>query len=98
MQKAFEYLDSQLSLARELNYRRPQIHACGNLARAYGELGEWQRSVELHEQCLALAREDGDRRTECKALCNLAFIGNLLGENSLAIDRYENQNTIHRLL
>jgi hypothetical protein len=49
-----------LDAARRLGRRQPEGATLGNLAVAYGRLGEFQRSIDLSNQYLNIARETGD--------------------------------------
>jgi tetratricopeptide (TPR) repeat protein len=81
--------EAALDAARRLGKRGAEGAHLGNLGRAYQDLGEHQRAIELHEQHLDIARELGDRRGEGQALGNLGIEYAGLREFRRAVDLFE---------
>ena len=70
-QRAIDFYQQRLTIAREIGDRRGEGNALGNLGNAYADLGQPQRAIDFYEQRLSIAREIGDRRGDAKACCNL---------------------------
>jgi tetratricopeptide (TPR) repeat protein len=83
------WLDAAVINARRLDRRPAECQSLGNLGTAYRNTGEFQKSIEAHEQQLATARELGDRRAEGNALCGMGSAYSRLGEIFRAIELYE---------
>ncbi|NEP84532.1 MAG: tetratricopeptide repeat protein, partial [Okeania sp. SIO3B3] len=69
--KAIEYCQQSLQIAREIANRSGEVTALGNLGNAYWSLGEYEKAIEYHQQHLQIAGEIGDRSEEGRALGNL---------------------------
>ena len=65
----------------------PRAETVDALARAYLELGEPRRALELSQSALEVARKKGDARAEAMALCGIARAHVQLDESRLALDR-----------
>ncbi len=89
VQKAIEYYEQRLSIAREIGDRYGQGIALGNLGIAYKDLGKIQKAIGYYEQRLAIAHELGDRHGEGKVLGNLGNAYSHLGKSQKAIEYFE---------
>ena len=78
-----------MAIVREIDDRRGEGNALGNLGIAYAELGENCRAIQFYEQALLIRREIGDRRGEGTALWNMSLALNQLGERAQAIHNAE---------
>ena len=94
--KAIDYYEQRIVIAREIGDRRGEGAALGNLGNAYAALGETDKAIDYHEQQLVITREIGDRRMEGNALGNLGIGYKNLGEIDKAIDYHEQQLVIVR--
>jgi tetratricopeptide (TPR) repeat protein len=83
------WLQAALQAAREINDRRGEGNALGNLGLAYADLGQPQQAIEFYQQQLAITRDIGDRRGEGAALGNLGIAFKHLGQPQLAINFHE---------
>ncbi|HEY9672016.1 MAG TPA: CHAT domain-containing tetratricopeptide repeat protein [Waterburya sp.] len=79
-----------LTIYREINDRKGEGWALGNLGIAYKSLGDYAQAIDYEKQSLAIAREIHDRQNEGKALGNLGIAYRNLGDYAQAID-YEKQ-------
>jgi tetratricopeptide (TPR) repeat protein len=84
LDKAQELLERKLELARQLNDRRGESAALGNLGNVYDGQGELHRAIECHEQQLEICREIGDRQGEGNALWNIGLALRQIGEQEKA--------------
>jgi tetratricopeptide (TPR) repeat protein len=96
VQRAIEYYQQALEIAREIGDRRGEGADLGNLGNAYSDLGEVQRAIEYYQQALEIAREIGDRRGEGNHLGNLGLAYRDLGEVQRAIEYYQQALEIAR--
>ncbi|MEG4848096.1 CHAT domain-containing tetratricopeptide repeat protein, partial [Microcoleus sp. F10-C6] len=94
--KAIEYIQQQLTIAREIKDRQSEGKALGNLGAAYLSLGDYAKAIEYIQQQLTIAREIKDRRNEGAALGNLGFAYMKLGDYAKAIEYIQQQLTISR--
>jgi tetratricopeptide (TPR) repeat protein len=76
-----------LKFSREVDDRRGEGAALGNLGNIWADLGESRRAIEHYEQCLGLAREIGDREGEGAARFNSGVALDGLGERAAAVRR-----------
>jgi tetratricopeptide (TPR) repeat protein len=95
-QRAIEFHEQHLAIAREVGDRAGEGRALGNLGNAYADLGQPQRAIEFYQQDLAIAREVGDRRGEGRALGNLGIAYKNLGQPQRAIEFYQQHLAIAR--
>jgi tetratricopeptide (TPR) repeat protein len=95
-QRAIDYHEQYLAIAREIGDRRGEGNARGGLGNAYYLLGETRHAIETFEQVLTIAREIGDRLSEGNALGNLGLAYANLGETRRAIEFYEQRLPIAR--
>ncbi|MBP0035645.1 MAG: CHAT domain-containing protein, partial [Roseofilum sp. Belize BBD 4] len=70
-QRAIDFHEQYLTIAREIGYRRGEAISLGSLGNAYDSLGQYQRAIDFHEQSLTIKREIGDRQAEAISLNNL---------------------------
>lgn len=70
-QKAIEYYEQALVIAREIGDRRGEGSELGNIGLAYRDLGQVEKAIEYHEQALVIAREIGYRFLESASLINM---------------------------
>ena len=88
-QKAIEYHEKQLKIAKEVGDRSGEGQAYGNLGSANQRLGNLQKSIEYHEEHLKIAKEEGDRPGEGMAYGNLGNAYQSLGNLQKAIEYYK---------
>ena len=67
-QKAIEYHEKDLKIAKEIGDRAGEGAAYGNLGNAYDSLGDYQKAIEYNEKHLKIAKEIGDRAGEGRSL------------------------------
>ena len=56
-QKAIEYYEQALVIAREIGDRRGEGARLGNLGIAYARLGETRKAIDLFEQAIQIGQE-----------------------------------------
>jgi ATP/maltotriose-dependent transcriptional regulator MalT len=89
VEKAIEYYEDALVVAREIGDRRGEGNHLGNLGSAYYSLGQVEKAIEYHEDALAIAKDIRDRRGEGIRLGNLGNAYYSLGQVEKAIEYYE---------
>ncbi|HUV83226.1 MAG TPA: tetratricopeptide repeat protein, partial [archaeon] len=62
VEKAIEYYEKALVIAREIGDRRGEGADLGNLGNAYRNLGQVEKAIEYYEQSLMIGREIRDPR------------------------------------
>ena len=92
-QRAIEYHNQHISIAKEIGDRAAEGCGYGNLGDAYESLSEFQRAIEYHNQHLSIAKEVGNRACQGKALAKLGFAYRSLNEFQRAIE-YNNKYVI----
>ena len=95
-EKAIEYYEDALVIAREIEDRRGEKADLGNLGAAYSDLGQVEKAIEYYEDALVIAREIGDRRGEGNRLGNLGNVYSDLGQVKKAIEYYEDARIISK--
>ena len=60
VQKAIEYYEQALVIAREIGDRQGEGDALGSLGLAYASLGELQKATSLLQQAKAIGEQIGD--------------------------------------
>jgi len=95
-QKAIEFHQQSLAIAREIGDRFGESRSLNTLGLAYKSLGQYQKAIEFHQQSLAIAREIGDRLGEASFLGNLGLAYKSLGQYQKAIEFYQQQLAIAR--
>ena len=88
-QKAIEYREKHLKIAKEIGDRAQEGRAYGDLGNAYWSLGHYQKAIEYHENRLKIAKEIGDRAGEGAAYAHLGSAYNSMGDYQKAIEYHE---------
>ncbi|XP_044173461.1 tetratricopeptide repeat protein 28-like, partial [Acropora millepora] len=88
-QKAIEYHEKDLKIAKEIGDRAGEGRAYGNLGNAYQLLADYQKAIEYHERDLKIAKEIGDRAGEGRAYGNLGNPYHSLGDYKKAIEYHK---------
>ena len=88
-QKAMEYHEKDLKIAKEVGDRSGEGRAYGNLGNAYHGLGNFQKATDYYEKDLKIAKEEGDRSGESRAYSNLGNAYQSLGNFQKAIEYHE---------
>ena len=88
-QKAIEYHEKHLKIAKEVGDVSREGMAYGNLGNAYQSLGNFQKAIEYHEKHLKIAKEVGDVSREGGAYGNLGIAYRNLGNFQKAIEYHE---------
>ncbi|NET01345.1 MAG: tetratricopeptide repeat protein [Sphaerospermopsis sp. SIO1G1] len=88
-QKAIEYHQQSLDIAREIGDVRRESSSLNNLGNAYDSLGEYQKAISFHYESLEITREIGDIEGESSSLNNLGLAYDSLGEYQKAISFHQ---------
>ena len=88
-QKALEYHERNLKIAKEWNDRSGEGKAYGNLGNAHHSLGDFERAMEYYHCNLKIAKELGDRRGEGAVYGNIGIAHRILGDFKKAVDCHE---------
>ena len=88
-QRAINYHEQHLKIAREVGDRTGEATAYGDLGNAYYMLGDFQKSIDYSERTLKIAREVGDTILEGQSYCNLGGPYHALGDYQKAKDFFE---------
>jgi tetratricopeptide (TPR) repeat protein len=96
VERAIEYLEQALAIARDIGDRSLEGNQLGNLGNAYKDMGQVKRAIEYLEQALAIAREIGDRSSEGNQLGNLGIAYHALGQVERTIEHLEQALAIAR--
>lgn len=83
-----QWLHAALTASQHLGRRDDEGASHGNVAIAYGRLGDFERSVAHSQHYLAIARETFDRIAEGRALNNLGNGYRVLGDFAAASRAY----------
>ena len=75
LQKALEYFQLDLGIAKEVGNKTREEYACNLLGVTYGSLGKLDRAIEFYENALRIAENIGDNDSEGKIAYDL---GNVL--------------------
>jgi len=94
--QAISYLDSALSIAREIGDRAGEGTRLGNLGSAYNSLGQYPRAIAYYDSALAIARKIGNRTREGYWLGGLGNAYLSLGLYPQAIAYYDSALGIAR--
>jgi tetratricopeptide (TPR) repeat protein len=84
-EKAIEFYEQQLTIARAIGSRQNEVTALGSLANAYSALGQLEKAIRFYEQALTISREITDRRSEGAALGSLGLAHAANGQPEKAI-------------
>jgi CHAT domain-containing protein len=88
-QKAIEFHQQFLTIAREIGDRDGEAASLNNLGIAYKSLGQYRQAIEFYQQSLAIAREIGDKESEGLTLSNLGVLLVKQNQPELAIIFYK---------
>jgi CHAT domain-containing protein/Tfp pilus assembly protein PilF len=89
-QKALEYYNRALGIARELKSSSLEATALNDAGEIYSDVGQKQKALEYYNQALPIARDAHDRSGEAETLNDIGQSYSDLGENQKALD-YLNQ-------
>jgi tetratricopeptide (TPR) repeat protein len=89
MQRAVEYFERSLCIAREMNQKREEGGALSALGAAHRNLGNIQKATDYYEQALLIARSIGDRYLEGDALGGLGNVNLAMGKLQQAVEYYQ---------
>ncbi len=64
MEKAIEYHEQALVIAREIGDRRGEGNDLGNLGNAYRDLGQVEKAKDYLRRCIAIFEEIKDPRAD----------------------------------
>ena len=78
-----------LSLSRSLGDRRMAAYSLYEIGWIYGDIGEYQKSLDSYTQAQALYKEMADMQGQSNILNNVGYIYGALGEYQKAIDLYK---------
>jgi tetratricopeptide (TPR) repeat protein len=95
-QKAIEYHEQALVIAREIGDWSEEGADLGNLGIAYYYLGQVEEAIKYYDQALVISQKIGDRRGEGADYRNLGIAYNNLGQVEKAIEYYEQALVIAR--
>ena len=70
-QRAIDYQEKHLSIAKDVGNRAGEGHAYCNLGNAYRNLDDFQRAIEYHEKHLSIAKDVGNRAAKGRSSFNL---------------------------
>ncbi|XP_066016340.1 tetratricopeptide repeat protein 28-like [Pocillopora verrucosa] len=85
-EKAIEYLNLYLKIAKEVGDKHGEGGAYGNLGNAYHRLRDFKKAIEYHNLHLKIAKEVGDKLGEGNAYGNLGNAYGCLGDLKKAIE------------
>ena len=94
LQRAIEYHEKDVSIAKDVGDRAGEGRAYGNLGNAYNNLTDYQRVIEYHEKDLKIAKHVGNRAGEGGAYCNLGYAYLAIGDFQRAIENHEKHLSI----
>jgi CHAT domain-containing protein len=95
-QKAQEYFDEAMSLARKTRNRGGEAMALDNIGRLDTDLGLEQKALDFLNQALPIWREVKSRRGEAYTLNNIGRAYTDLGQNQKALDFFNQALPIWR--
>ncbi len=96
MDKAIEYDQQALDLARAEKDRVGERMSLNQIGIVYMESGNYDRAIQSHEQSLAIAREMKDLDSERRSLINLGSVYAEMDRNEKAIEYYEQALSLAR--
>ena len=70
-EKALEYYEQSLAIAREVHNRADEGAALNSLGGVYTNLAQYEKARAYHEQALTIAREVKNRLAEAGSLSSL---------------------------
>lgn len=89
LQKALEYFQLDLGIAKELGNKTREEYACNLLGVTYGSLGKLDRAIEFYENALRIAENIGDNDSEGKIAYNLGNVYVFLGRYQKAVNFFQ---------
>ena len=89
LQKALEYFQLDLGIAKELGNKTREEYACNLLGVTYGSLGKLDRAIEFYENALRIAENIGDNDSEGKIAYNLGNVYVFLGQYQKAVNFFQ---------
>ena len=92
-EKAIEFHQRSLSIAKEIGEKGSEGAAYTNLGNAYHSLGDYKTAIEFHQQSLSIAKEIGEKGSEGAAYTNLGSAYHSLGIYNKAI-KFHQQSLI----
>jgi tetratricopeptide (TPR) repeat protein len=96
VEKAIEYCQQALDIAKEVGDRESEGALLGNLGVAYADLGQVEEAIEYYQQALVIQKDIGDRMGEGNKLGNLGSAYYHLGQVEKAIEYYQQALDISR--
>jgi diguanylate cyclase (GGDEF)-like protein len=97
-ERARNYYEDALQLARASGDRSNEATALGNLALTVAEIDGPEAGIAIHREALALAREIDDRRGAAQQLANLCMrlsqVGELDAAEATCLDALEQQQSL----
>ncbi len=88
-EKAIDYLEQTLAIAREIGDLKGEADSLGNLGSAYLSLGQYQKAINHHQENRAIARKIGDLQGEANSLNNLGVAYQKINQPAEAIKNLE---------
>ena len=92
--KAIEYHNLHLTIAKDLGDKAGEGRAYGNLGIAFNSLGDLSKALEYHTLDLSVAKDVGDKAGEGSAYCNLGNVFQSLGIFNKAVEYHNLHLTI----
>jgi filamentous hemagglutinin family protein len=89
--KAIQYQQESLALAKANRDRYGEAQALGNLGNIYSAINDSQRALDYQQESLVIAQEIRDRLQEAQALLNIGTAYSYLGDYSTAL-KYHQQS------
>ena len=96
VERAIEFFEETLAIARETSDRRGEGYRLGNLGVAYRALGQFERAIKLQEEALTITRETNDRWREGIWLGDIGVGYRDMGDARQAIGCFEQALAIAR--
>ena len=87
-QKAIDALQSALAVYKEVNYKRGEANALGNLGEIFFSLHDYEKSAVFFEQSLAIEKALNNPYGAAISLGNLAHSYRLIGDHERAIELF----------
>jgi CHAT domain-containing protein/Tfp pilus assembly protein PilF len=87
-QKALEYYNSALSIAREVGDREQEATTLNNIGSVYDTIGQIQQALKYFNAALPIFRELGDRSGEASILNNIGLAYDNLKRPQEALESY----------
>lgn len=88
LRSSVEHFQRALEHWTAANDRTGQALATLNLAYAYGDAGDVQKTKDLFDKSLSLYQGEGDKRGEARVLTAVGTLNSFLGEKQQALDKH----------